>query len=145
MFAANEALDVTVIKPVARSYEAALPKTVQNGVANFYGNIADVGIGLNNALQGKVPDAINDFGRVMVNSSLGILGFMDVATDLGVEKHYEDFGLTLAHWGVDSGAYIVLPVFGPRTVRDSFGLVLDLAADPVGHYAHVATRNSLVA
>ena len=144
MFTVNEALDKAVMKPVAKGYEAAVPKPVRNGVANFYGNIADVSIGVNSALQGKVPDAINDFGRVMVNSSLGILGFMDVASDLGVEKHEQDFGLTLAHWGIGSGAYIVLPVFGPRTVRDSFGLVLDLAADPVGRYGHVAARNVML-
>jgi len=145
MFSANEVLDKAVIKPLAKGYEAVVLQPVRNGVANFYGNIGDVGIGVNDVLQGKLPDAINDFGRVMVNSSVGILGFMDVASDLGVEKHEQDFGLTLAHWGIGSGAYIVLPVFGPRTVRDSFGLVLDLAADPVGHYGHVATRNVLVA
>jgi phospholipid-binding lipoprotein MlaA len=145
MFAVNDALDKAVIKPVAKGFVAAVPQPVRNGVANFYGNIADVGIGVNDALQGKVPYAINDFGRVMVNSTLGILGFMDVASDLGVEKHEEDFGLTLAHWGVGNGAYIVLPVFGPRTVRDSFGLAVDMAADPVGNYSHISTRNILIA
>lgn len=146
MFAFNDGLDKTVIKPVAKGYEAALPVTARNGVANFFGNIADVFIGVNNALQGKMPEAINDFGRVMVNTTLGVLGFMDVATDLGVEKHDEDFGQTLGRWGSPTGAYLVLPVFGPRDVRDVVGLGFDLAADPVGNANNsVAARNVLVA
>lgn len=144
MFAFNEGLDKTVLKPAAKGYEAALPKPARDGVANFFGNIADVFIGINNVLQGKMPDAINDFGRVMVNSTIGILGFMDVASDLGVEKHDEDFGQTFGNWGAGSGAYVVWPVFGPRTVRDSVGMALDLAADPVGNIDNIPSRNVLL-
>ncbi|MCK9283280.1 MAG: VacJ family lipoprotein [Rhodocyclaceae bacterium] len=145
MFAFNDGLDKAVIKPVARGYEATLPVTARNGVANFFGNIADVFIGVNNALQGKMPEAINDFGRVMVNTTLGVFGFMDVASDLGVDKHDEDFGQTFGRWGSPTGAYLVLPVFGPRNVRDTAGLAFDLAADPVGNVESVASRNVLVA
>lgn len=145
MFAFNEGLDKAVIKPVAQGYEAALPQTARNGVANFFGNIGDVFIGVNNALQGKVPEAVGDFSRVMVNTTVGILGFMDIATDLGVEKHDEDFGQTFGRWGAGSGAYVVLPVFGPRTVRDTVGLVVDVSVDPVGNLDHVPARNTLLA
>lgn len=145
VFAFNDGLDRAVIKPVAQGYETAVPQTARNGVANFFGNIADVFIGVNNVLQGKMPEAINDFGRVMVNTTLGILGFMDVASDLGVEKHEEDFGQTFGRWGVGSGAYVVLPVFGPRTVRDTVGLAVDMSVDPVGNVSDVPARNLLIA
>jgi len=143
MFAFNEGLDKAVIKPVAKGYEAILPQPARNGVSNFFANIEDVYIAVNNLLQGKVPDAINDAGRVLVNTTLGVLGFMDVASDLGVEKHNEDFGQTLGWWGVGNGPYVVLPFFGGRTTRDAFGLVLDLKVDPVGNIGKVPTRNTL--
>ncbi len=145
MFAFNDGLDKAVIRPVAKGYEAVVPSPARNGVANFFGNIADVFIGVNNVFQGKMPDAINDFGRVMVNTTVGVLGFMDVASDLGVEKHDEDFGQTFGRWGTPSGAYVVLPVFGPRTLRDTVGLAVDLVADPVSNTDSVAARNVLVA
>jgi phospholipid-binding lipoprotein MlaA len=145
MFAFNEGLDTVLIKPVAQGYDAVLPKPVRTGVTNFFGNIADLFIGVNNLLQGKPDQALTDLGRVVVNSTVGILGLFDVATEAGFEKHEEDFGQTFGRWGVGDGAYVVIPVFGPRTVRDTAGLVLDVAADPVGNVDHVATRNSLLA
>jgi len=145
VFAFNDGLDRAVVKPVAKGYQAVLPPPLRSGVSNFFSNIDDVFIAANDLLQGKVPYAINDVGRVLVNSTLGVLGFMDVATDLGVEKRTEDFGLTLAHWGVGDGAYLVLPFFGPRTVRDAFGLVLDVKADPVANLPDVPVRNTLEA
>ena len=144
MFAFNEGVDKTVIKPVAQGYEATVPQPARNGVANFFGNIEDIFIGVNNVLQGKVPDGINDFGRVLVNTTLGVFGFMDVASDLGVEKHNEDFGQTFGRWGAGPGSYVVLPLFGPRTVRDSAGLVVDLAADPIGAINDIPARNVLL-
>ena len=143
MFAFNEGLDTVLIKPVAQGYDAVLPTPVRTGVTNFFGNIADLFIGVNNLLQGKPDQAVSDIGRVLVNSTVGILGLFDVATEMGLEKHDEDFGQTFGRWGVGDGAYVVIPVFGPRTVRDTAGLVLDVAADPVGNVDHVATRNSL--
>ncbi len=145
MFALNDDLDKVVIKPAAKGYEALLPELARRGVANFFANIGDLYIAANDLLQGKVPDAVNDVGRVLVNSTLGILGVRDVASELGVEKHDEDFGQTLGAWGVGEGAYLVLPFFGSRTLRDSFGLGLDLAVDPVSHMYPVTDRNALIA
>lgn len=143
MFAFNEGLDAAIIKPVATGYDVVLPDPVQTGVTNFFGNIADFFIGINNLLQGKVGDGVGDFGRVAINSTIGLLGVLDVATELGIEKHNEDFGQTFGRWGIGNGAYVVLPVFGPRTVRDTVGLVLDVKADPVVQVDHIPTRNSL--
>jgi phospholipid-binding lipoprotein MlaA len=144
IFAFNDGLDKVVIKPVAQGYEATLPQTARNGVSNFFGNIADVFTGVNNVFQGKFPEAVGDFGRFMLNSTLGVLGFMDVASDMGVEKHEEDFGQTFGRWGVGSGPYVVLPVFGPRSVRDTVGLAADLAVEPIGNMGDVPTRNTLL-
>lgn len=142
MFAFNEGLDKVIIKPVATGYDAVLPAPVQTGVTNFFGNIADLFIGINNVLQGKVAAGFGDFGRVAINTTVGILGVIDVATNVGLEKHEEDFGQTFGRWGAGSGAYIVLPLFGSRDVRDTAGLVLDIAADPVANHGHVPTRNT---
>lgn len=145
MFAFNEGLDAVIIKPVAKGYDAVMPTPVRTGVTNFFGNIADLFIGVNNLLQGKPAEAASDIGRVLVNSTIGILGLIDVASDMGMEKHEEDFGQTFGRWGVGDGAYVVLPVFGPRTVRDTVGLVLDVKADPVANVDDVSTRNTLLA
>jgi phospholipid-binding lipoprotein MlaA len=133
MFAFNEGLDSAIIKPVATGYEAALPSPVRTGVTNFFGNIEDLLIGVNNLLQGKAPEAFSDLGRVAINSTIGLLGLFDIASDAGLEKHDEDFGQTFGRWGVGNGAYVVIPVFGPRTARDTAGLILDVAADPLTH------------
>jgi phospholipid-binding lipoprotein MlaA len=145
MFAFNEGLDKAVIKPVAQGYEAVLPTPVRTGVTNFFGNIADLFIGVNNLLQGKPDQAAGDLMRVAINTTIGILGVFDVASEAGLDKHEEDFGQTFGRWGVGDGAYVVLPFFGPRTVRDTVGLVLDVKADPVGNVDHVPTRNTLLA
>jgi phospholipid-binding lipoprotein MlaA len=145
MFAFNDGLDTVLLRPVAKAYDAVVPPPARTGVANFFGNIADVFIAVNNLLQGKPGDAVTDAGRVLVNSTVGILGLFDVATELGLEKHEEDFGQTFGRWGAEPGAYVVLPFFGPRTVRDTAGLVLDVAVDPVGNVDHVPTRNALTA
>jgi phospholipid-binding lipoprotein MlaA len=145
MFAFNEGLDTVVIKPVATGYDAVLPTPVRTGVTNFFGNIADLFIGVNNLLQGKPDQAASDIGRVLINSTVGILGIFDVATEAGLEKHEEDFGQTFGRWGVGDGAYVVIPFFGPRTVRDTVGLVLDVKADPVANVNDISTRNWLLA
>jgi phospholipid-binding lipoprotein MlaA len=141
MFAFNEGLDSAIVKPVATGYEAVLPAPVRTGVTNFFSNIEDVFIGVNNLLQGKVPEAVSDLGRVMINTTIGLLGIIDFASDAGLEKHDEDFGQTFGRWGVGNGAYVVIPVFGPRTVRDTVGLVLDVAADPVANHNPERTRD----
>ena len=141
----NEGMDTLLIKPVARTYDSIVPSPVRTGVINFFGNIGDVFIGVNNLLQGKPTAAASDFGRVVVNSTIGLVGLIDVASGLGLEKNEEDFGQTLGRWGVDTGPYLVLPFFGPRDLRDTVGLIVDLKLDPVGNLDHVPTRNSLLA
>lgn len=141
MFAFNDGLDTAIIKPVATGYESILPSPVRTGVTNFFSNIEDVLIGVNNLLQGKLPQAVSDFGRVAINTTIGLLGVLDIASDAGLEKHDEDFGQTFGRWGVGDGAYVVIPVFGPRTVRDTVGLVLDVATDPVSQHRPKRARN----
>jgi phospholipid-binding lipoprotein MlaA len=141
MFAFNEGLDAAIIKPVATGYDAVLPSPVRTGVTNFFSNIEDLFIAVNNLLQGKLPQAASDLGRVAINTTIGLLGVLDIASDAGLEKHDEDFGQTFGRWGVGNGAYVVIPVFGPRTVRDTVGLVLDVAADPVAQHRPKRTRN----
>ena len=144
MFGFNEGLDKVIIKPVATGYEAVLPDPIQTGVANFFSNIADLMIGVNNLLQGKPAQAASDAGRVLVNTTMGFLGIIDVASSMGMEKHEEDVGQTFGRWGMDDGAYVVLPFFGSRTVRDTFGLAFDVYTDPVAHVDHIPTRNVLL-
>lgn len=145
MYGFNEAIDTAILKPVAKGYDAVLPTPVRTGVTNFFGNIADFFIGVNNLLQGKPAEAASDLGRVLINSTIGLLGVIDWASDMGLEKHDEDFGQTFGRWGVGDGAYVVLPFFGPRTVRDTVGLVLDVKTDPVRQIDHIPTRNTLMA
>ncbi|TRZ90934.1 MAG: VacJ family lipoprotein [Rhodocyclaceae bacterium] len=142
MFAFNEGLDSAIIRPVAAGYEAVLPSPVRTGVTNFFGNIEDLFIGVNNLLQGKVPEAFSDLGRVAINTTVGLLGVIDFATDAGLEKHNEDFGQTFGRWGVGNGAYVVIPLFGPRTARDTVGLVLDVSTDPVAKHNPTGTRDA---
>lgn len=129
VFTFNENLDEYIVKPAAEAYKFVLPDVVRRGVTNFFGNIGDIFVAANNLLQGKPQEATSDMGRFLVNSTIGILGFFDVATDLGLDKHTEDFGQTLAVWGVSDGPYVVLPLFGPSTVRDTAGLAVDLKTD----------------
>jgi phospholipid-binding lipoprotein MlaA len=140
----NDEFDKAIAKPVAEAYRAFVPDAVRTGIGNFFSNINDVLVSLNNALQGKVPDAINDLGRVAVNTTLGVLGFRDVATELGVPKNNEDFGQTLGRWGFRDGPYIVLPILGPSSVRDTFGWVGDVYTSPLVGIDNVNWRNSLI-
>jgi len=125
VFEFNEEVDKAFVKPVAQAYRAVLPQPVRTGVRNFYGNLWDPWIGLNNLLQGKVEWALNDLFRFAVNTTFGLGGINDVATDMRLEKHNEDFGQTLGRWGVESGPYLVLPILGPSSVRDGTGLLVD--------------------
>jgi phospholipid-binding lipoprotein MlaA len=142
MFSVNEGLDA-VVKPVAEGYDTVVPGPVKTGIGNFFGNIADVWIALNNLLQGKIAEGASDVARVLVNSTVGLVGLIDVASELGLEKHDEDFGQTLGKWGVAEGPYLYWPILGPRNVRDTFGFAVDVSADPVDHLQHVRTRNTL--
>ena len=143
VFSFNDTADKAVIKPVARAYRAVLPGFVRTGVANFFSNLEDVWISVNDVLQGKFQQGVDDFGRVLFNSTFGIAGIFDFASELGFQKHNEDFGQTLGSWGVGSGAYLVLPILGPSTIRDGFGLLLDTRADLVFYIDGVPVHNSL--
>ena len=147
MFAVNEGLDTVLVKPVAQAYDFAVPLPAKAGVGSFFGNIADIRNVLNNALQGKLANAGNDFGRLLINSTVGIFGLFDVASELGLEKHDEDFGQTLAVWGWNESDFLFLPILGPRTVRDTGGWVVDAYTDPTWYTLRksVAARNSLLA
>lgn len=120
----NDALDRNIIKPVADTYVKITPQPVRNSVSNFFDNIGYINIILNDILQGKIQQGFADSGRFLVNSTVGILGLFDPATPLGLEAHDEDFGQTLGVYGSGPGAYLVLPLLGPNTVRDSPGIVV---------------------
>ena len=131
MFRFNETVDKAVIKPLAEGYDYIAPTPVKTGVGNFFGNLGDLWIGVNDLLQGKVQDALSDAGRFLINTTLGIAGLFDVATEAGLEKHDEDFGQTLGKWGVGEGPYFIVPIIGPKTLRDAFALLLDFKGNPV--------------
>lgn len=132
MYQFNDDLDRTVLKPAAKGYAFVVPAPIDRGVTNVFGNVGDIVVLFNDLLQFKFVQGASDAGRVIINSTLGLLGLFDVATGLGLEKHNEDFGQTLGYWGLGSGPYIVLPFFGPSTVRDGAGLAVDYVYfDPV--------------
>jgi phospholipid-binding lipoprotein MlaA len=144
-FKVNETVDDYVLKPVAKGYQAVTPSFVRSGVSNAFSNIGDVGTSVNNLLQGKPGNAVSDVGRFLVNSTLGVLGLFDVATGMGLEKHEEDFGQTLGSWGVGSGPFLVLPLLGPSTLRDTFAKPVDSYTGYSRYMGHVPTRNSVQA
>jgi phospholipid-binding lipoprotein MlaA len=143
VFEFNDALDRTVLSPLARGYQAVVPELMRQGVTNFFGNFADGWSAINQALQGKGEAAATMTMRVVTNSFFGIGGVFDVASDLGMERQSEDFGQTLGRWGVPAGAYFVWPVLGPSTIRDSVGRPLDLAWSPSTVVEHGETALSL--
>ena len=141
----NDALDDNVLKPVATGYRDYTPELVQTGVGNFFRNLSDVLSTVNNGLQLKGRDTAESLMRVVVNTIFGIYGIFDVATPIGLERHPEDFGQTLGYWGVPDGPYLVLPIFGPSTVRDAAALPAEFAIDPVNHHPDVSERNVAIA
>ena len=141
VYAFNDGLDTVVLKPVAQGYRAVLPQFVRTGIGNFFSNLDDITVFVNSVLQFKVAQAASDLGRFLINSTLGLLGFLDVATEAGLEKHNEDFGQTLGYWGIGSGPYLVLPFFGPSTFRDALGRWADSYTDVVWQQDHMRTRN----
>lgn len=139
----NDGVDTVLFRPLAEGYRFILPQFIRSSIANFFANINDILVSLNNLLQGKFVDALSDFGRFAFNSTFGIAGLLDVATEMGLEKHNEDFGQTLGRWGVGSGPYLVLPLLGPSTLRDTLGRFVDTRADPLGYMNDIRWRNSL--
>lgn len=142
MFTFNEKLDQYVARPIAQGYEAVTPSFVRTGVTNFFSNLGDVGNTANNLLQGKVADGMESLMRFAMNTVFGLAGFLDVASPAGLPKHSQDFGITLGTWGVASGPYLVLPLFGPSTIRDGSAKVVDHYLDPVS-YVESDTRTPL--
>ena len=141
MFTFNDKLDQVALKPAATVYKKVLPSFVQTGVGNFFGNLADVGSAVNNLLQGKGEAGMTDVMRVAVNSTFGIAGLLDIGSEAGMQKHSEDFGQTLGFWGVKPGPYLMLPLLGPSTLRDTAALPVDIAGDPWHYKDPVYLRN----
>lgn len=127
----NQGFDRAIARPVAQTYKDYTPNAVQTGVSNFFSNLDDVLVTLNDLLQFKFKQAAQDLSRFAFNTTIGLLGIFDVSSHMDLPKHNEDFGQTLATWGVGSGPYMVLPFLGPSTVRDTTGLVADWQIDPV--------------
>jgi len=144
-FAFNDAVDRVALKPAATAYKNVLPGFVQTGVSNFFGNLSDVWSSANNLMQGKGQEGMSDFMRVAINSTFGIAGVLDIASEAGLQKHNEDFGQTLGVWGVPSGPYLMLPLLGPSTIRDTAALPADIWADPWSNKNPEHVRNIGVA
>jgi phospholipid-binding lipoprotein MlaA len=143
IFAFNQHFDDWFMRPVAQGYAAVVPPPAQKGVRNFFSNLDDVTVMVNNVLQWKPADAVSDGGRILLNTTFGVVGLWDVASHLGLQKHDEDFGQTLGAWGVGPGPYFILPFLGPSSVRDTIGFGVDVASSPVSSPDDPATRNSL--
>lgn len=141
----NDAVDRAVVKPVATAYRDVLPRPVRTGVNNFFANLQDVWSGVNNALQLKPRESVESFLRFGVNTVFGLAGVLDIASEMRIERHTEDFGQTLGYWGVGPGPYLVLPLLGPSTVRDTAALPVDAQGNLVSSVSDVPARNSATA
>ena len=141
----NEQVDALVLKPVAIAYREVTPAPVRTGVSNFFANLSDVWSFVNNVLQLRGEAAASSFMRVNVNTFLGLGGVLDIASEMGIDRYRQDFGLTLGRWGMGTGAYVVLPILGPSTVRDTFALPVDARGNVVRHVDPVSSRNALYA
>jgi len=144
VFAFNEGLDKAVVKPVSSVYSDVLPSFVRARITSFFANIEDIPIAANNFMQGNVRAGFGDLARVVVNSTVGIAGLFDVASKVdGLEKHDEDFGQTLAVWGVGSGPYLVVPILGPSTARDFPSRIVDFFMNPISYLDDASLANQL--
>ena len=141
----NDTVDDAVLRPVATVYQRVLPSPIRTGVNNFFANLSDVWSFANSVAQLKLQDSAQTFMRVNVNTVFGLGGILDVATEAGIDRHTEDFGQTLGRWGVPSGPYLVLPLLGPSTVRDTAALVVDVQGDLISVIGDIPVRNSLYA
>ena len=141
----NDQVDAIVLKPVATAYRTVTPAPVRTGVRNFFANLGDAWSFVNNLLQLQGEAAASSFMRVNVNTVFGLGGVLDVASELGIERYKQDFGLTLGRWGVGTGPYLVLPVLGPSTLRDTLALPVDMKGNLVRYIDPTSARNSLYA
>ncbi|WP_246793246.1 MlaA family lipoprotein [Burkholderia perseverans] len=142
IFTFNDTVDTHIAVPIARGYQKVTPTPVRTAVSSFFSNLGDLGNFANNLLQLRVTDATEDVMRVVINSVFGVAGLFDVASAAGLPKHHQDFGLTLARWGVPSGPYLVLPVFGPSSFRDGVGRAVDVRFNLL-NYIEPAVRNPM--
>ncbi|MDA1107479.1 MAG: VacJ family lipoprotein [Proteobacteria bacterium] len=145
MYSFNDTVDKAVLKPVATGYEYAVPQPARTGVGNFFSNLAYPIVIINDFLQGKFEQGAEDIQRFVYNSTFGLFGLLDVSTPMGLEANKEDFGQTLGYWGVGKGFYLVLPFFGPSTVRDGIGLAVDYQLDLLNQHSDVSARNQALA
>ncbi|WP_225781195.1 VacJ family lipoprotein [Xenophilus sp. Marseille-Q4582] len=145
MYRFNDGLDRAVLKPVATTYRDVLPSFVRTGVGNFFSNVGDVWNLANNVMQLKLQGSAETVMRLGVNTVFGLGGLLDIASEAGISRHSEDFGQTLGYWGVPAGPYVVLPLFGPSTVRDTAALPVDRWGNPLGEVSDIPVRNSLTA
>lgn len=143
VFAFNEGVDEAILKPVATVYRDVTPALVRAGVSNFLSNLDDAWSFVNNLLQLKGRSAVDNFFRFGVNTTFGLAGVLDVASEMEIERHSEDFGQTLGYWGVGPGPFLVLPMFGPSTLRDALGLRVDMVGDIASTVEPTGARNSL--
>jgi phospholipid-binding lipoprotein MlaA len=136
--ATNSVIDQNLVKPIVKVYESLAPSVIESGVENFFSNLSDVGHLFNHCLQFNVDRMAIDTARLLINSTIGLAGFVDVAADFGFYQQSTDFGHTLGLWGVSSGPYLVLPLMGPSTLRDGAGMILDAKFNPLNDYDPVA-------
>jgi phospholipid-binding lipoprotein MlaA len=141
----NESVDQAVLKPVAKTYQDYTPNLLQTTVKNFFGNLRDVWSVVNNGLQLKPKETLETGARVVVNSTIGLYGLIDVGTHMGLQRYTADFGQTLGYWGMPAGPYVVIPLLGPSTARDTAALLVDRHGDPWGQINPVASRNQGIA
>jgi phospholipid-binding lipoprotein MlaA len=141
----NQSLDKHFFNPIGEIYAAILPEFINQGITNFFSNLREISVIANDILQLKIGQAVSDFARFVFNSTIGLLGFFDVSTQLGLEKNNEDFGQTLANWGFDSGPYFVIPFFGPTTVRAATSFGVDaILLSPVAYINQTSYRTGLM-
>ena len=141
IFTFNDTVDRYTLRPIAQGYQWAIPQPVRSGITNMFSNVGDVYTAANELLQLKITDAVSDLMRVVINTIWGVGGLFDVASVVNLPKHSEDFGLTLGHYGVPAGPYLVLPLLGPSDVRDGVGTIVDFELDPTSYINPVSIRN----
>lgn len=143
VFRLNDYFDQLIVRPVATAYTIFMPRVARQGIGNFFSNIDDINVFVNDLLQLKLEAAANDSGRFLINSTLGLGGVLDIASGFGMYKNEEDFGQTLGRWGVGTGPYVMLPVFGASNARDSLGLILDTLFNPIQYQDEASLRFTL--
>jgi len=145
VYSLNQSLDKALFDPLSKAYRAITPNVVDRGVTNFFSNLGDIAVVANDLLQLKIDQALSDATRFIFNSTIGLLGFFDVSSHIDLPRHDEDFGQTLAFWGVGAGPYLMVPFFGPTTVRDATGFVVDAGIlNPVFYIDDDALKASLL-